>query len=570
MALDVETPVKTRFYQKGPFDQFGLSRYQPDSNVLRQNPAFKGFMEKCLGGFSQATADSRRQRVGLINNGGDPVYPLANGVKDGFKNQAMDIMASYVSDFFPNPAGTPDLSGGWANITEIAPRVIGALIDPRVVPLIDQGQALNLVAAGLHIARFPNTQIVIRTGYGGSDSPFTNSRFPGYSEPAFQIAENVSRVYRERLEHKLGSAARRKARETGSEDLTAEEIAAVWDRFNIAKNPVKVELFSAHHTAKSVNKGMNPDKIDVRAIDNERVLREHSQRYHPNIPVDFLSDTPTQQLSPTQKFVQRYLALLLDRTTDTKTKEALAVAEKLGGNRGGHIGRAKFLEYTSGHSQLYGDRLNLPAATFLTEQSNPRILYTIGCRTERVFRTIRDYCSRAANPEGYEVFLRESISQTDNPQDLTEAQIALGDLKTWIKEVSQKRSGYSWAHPEELDPADHNIHELFGITQVGSIVPYYPASFIEEDDTQVVIDQPYGTDIQTQRDNLATMLRERRSLLSYGAMQAFDTGYAAYDNRQANDREAERQSLITGIIADLDMLLELQKIQKNGVEAGNC
>lgn len=542
MTAVLERP-EVAFYQKGPFDQYGASPNQTDTDRLKHNTAFRSFLDKCLGGFSQVAPDSKR-RIALMNNGDKPISPFENSLRNSFRAQAAEVVVSYCRDFFPDPEGAPDISGGWANIAEIAPRVVSALIDPRSVPLIDRGEALNILASGLHIARFPQTQIVIRTGYGGSDSPYTTSRFAAYSEPAFQIAERVKKVYQDRAAHKISGAAAKKARETGSEEaLTKEEIDSVLTKANVARNPVRVDFFSAHNIAKAVNEDMVPEQIDQRAQDNEQVLRDHAQRYHPDIPVNVLSDIPQERLSPTQKFIHRFLTELLDRSTDPKIREALAVAEQLGGNRGGQVGQAKSLMYTSSHAQLYGDRMNLPYSTFLTEQPAPRILFTIGCRTERIFRTIREYCQKNANPQGYKAFLREFITQAADQEEIRDAQVALDELHNWMEAVAKKRPSYDWNNPKELDPADFNIHEIFGITQIGSVVPYYPAVFEDSNDEIIVLDRPNGTDIDKQRQELAEMLENRKSHIP-----------------TSMDGEAERRSVIERVIADLDILIDLTRL----------
>lgn len=490
---------------------------------------FSSLLQRCLTPFQQneERVDKSVQvedRIQVFNNGDRPL-PVTDKVhRSAFTEEAAQVVGQFCKDLIqPDGNLIPEKEQEWFNLMDIAPKLIEIMTDrDNHISLVQQPQALNIVAAALHLARNPNAEAVIRVGFGGSDDPFTTSRLPAYTVPALRIVEKMHDFYEDRRTSKLHRTSMQKKitqqeQELGRkldkdekrvlaielfpdenghyENLDPGEEQAVLDSYAIPKVGPRVEFFFAYHAAIAINRTMDPEQIQQRARENMQAVEAYVLKYHPRVAsqVVLQEDLPWDQHRPHSKVILQYLAHLLRTSDDKSVQETVATLQNLGSNHGGQSGAEQAAEYAAIHPWGFGDRLNLPYVNYIKgSPRNAAINITIGGKPERHFCSVRTYLSQNANPEGLIDYINSRIEQTDiEEQEYLTRTLSL--VKRWknITDISRAKaytegSSVPWGEAPAIR-ADAPLLGIPLITSIGAKPTYYATAY----------DQPIDTDPTT-------------------------------------------------------------------------
>src|SRR3989344_2174618 len=157
----------------------------------REAKLLRRFVQKCTYPFLEAEEE---RKIKLFTNGTAPHYPTeSSDSRSRFVSEAEQVVSQYCREYFDS-SGTvlPNRQQDWNNLCEIAPKLVAIVADRKnYISMVHQSDALNIIGAAIVKVQKPDTPLVIRTGIGGSDDPFTSARFPAYGLPAFHIAEQI-------------------------------------------------------------------------------------------------------------------------------------------------------------------------------------------------------------------------------------------------------------------------------------------------------------------------------------------------------------------------------------------
>ena len=544
-----------RYYTQTPFEEYAITPYAQSEGDEQQRGIPEAVQRSKDYGklYQRLTEPFRRSQTTegkfkVFNNGDQPISPMDADPRQ-FEREAAEIIYDRCADFF-TPEGTVDESRRqeFNNVMEIAPTLTAILTDREShVTLAQRQHALNIVAASIDKARNPDMEIVITEGFGGSDDPFTSTRFDAYPIPAATIAEQINDMYTTRAANKLASAARNKViaaykesqgmqptdqidkgvreeitRQVQPDDtghyseLDEEEERGVMQRFSIAEQPVRVEFVFAHNAGIAINGGKKEAKqVVARANDNKAELQQFMETYHPAVAANtvYRDDIPWDSeaaaaaygedaegvplLSFNARVMRDYMANVLRTSDDHAIQETLAILQHRGDKNGGEHGGEGAAEYAGLHGVIFGDRLNLPFTQFIYgRDENSAIRVTVGCRTERHFCAVREYLAEHANPAGYREYITQRMaSAPDEEQDALAG--VLTDLDTWEAQMAEQRGEY--AQGGYVAAQDRPVHVIPLITDIGeSRPPYYNTEF----------DRPAGSNIGQQIDDIDQFLGE--------------------------------------------------------------
>ena len=206
-------PKKFEYYTPTP-DQRRNGIYDPIPEYLTQSEHFQRLVRKCLKPFETDTS----KRIRTFIDGGDASSPMDPNLKGAFTTEAERVVSMYCQ----SPIESDGRINQWFyNLEEVAPNLIAIMVrHDHYIGLVQQSNALNILAAALDIAQNPNKEITIRVGIGGSDDEFTPARFASYGLPALIIAEEIQTLFEQRKKNKLASFAanaevRRTEKQTG-------------------------------------------------------------------------------------------------------------------------------------------------------------------------------------------------------------------------------------------------------------------------------------------------------------------------------------------------------------------
>lgn len=514
--VEVLTGDKLEYYTPTPQQGFGGTRLELP-NYLKDSKYFNTLVHKCLTPFQRRTPE----RIQVFTNGDDPYPPTDSSHRALFMKETAEVVARYSQDLLTADGNLmPGREQEWFNLIEIAPRLIEIMTNrDNYITLVQKSQTLDIVATALHMARFPNTEVVFRIGIGGSDDEFTSARSAAYGVPALKILEQINKLYDERKQSKLLAAAIRKgfadyerlhgipspkeertkisnrisANGNYADDLTVEKQAAVLAENAIPSNLPRIEFFCAYQAAIAINHTMDPDRVRQRAVEGIDVLRQYVISRHPQIAgqVGFLEDIPWAEHKPHSKIILEYMAHLLRSSTEDTIQDTLTTLQNLGNKHGGQNGAEQAAEYAAIHPWAFGDRLNLPYTRYLEgSKTNPTINITIGGKPERHFCAIRDYLSKYANPDGLLEFIRSKLEQSSDSQERDFLARLAGRVERWKRRIDWVRQK-QYAPDLNQNPSDHTVirpdRPLLSVslvTSIGLSPTYYATEF----------DRPHNTD----------------------------------------------------------------------------
>jgi hypothetical protein len=579
--------ASVRFYTPSPAEQF-TSDSPKDLESLK-NSHFEGLVKQLTIPFGENSSVKNKQlnssytdRISFFTNGDRPYSPfnavnipkdvmvaldpdlkqaqnegkeLRNAVANRLMEQAKKVVAFYCADYF-----SPDTADGFAseadkrkffNMREIAPQIVRILSDrDNYISMVAEEHALNIVAAALHMVRYPETQMVIRVGIGGSDDKLTTARFPAYAIPPLRIAEQVNNIYEERKRQKMKVAAFEKViqereKEKGKkleknekreidqqipvdetsryeEILTNKEYESALQTYSIAQNPVKIQFAFAHEAAIAINETKNPEEIRRRTDENMHVLDGYIDSHFPSQQdnVEYIVDKPWSEHSKHITLQMEYLSSILRerRKEDPTIDQTLSILERMGVGHGGEKGKEEAAVYAAAHPFIFRDRVNLPFANYYQPQDglretsitqNPHILLTIGGEPERQFCAIREFLAKEANPEGFKEFIQKKAEATTDEQEKSYYTRIIRATQRWqqIVDTQRKNIGNS-PNNNSQNRADFPIHVIPLITKIGEKPVYYATPS----------DEPYGVDLNQHINNVTAKVvalkTERGALLA--------------------------------------------------------
>src|SRR3990167_2709990 len=162
-------PKKFEYYTPTP-DQRRNGIYDPIPEYLTQSEHFQRLVRKCLKPFETDTS----KRIRTFIDGGDASSPMDPNLKGAFTTEAERVVSMYCQ----SPIESDGRINQWFyNLEEVAPNLIAIMVrHDHYIGLVQQSNALNILAAALDIAQNPNKEITIRVGIGGSDDEFTPVR----------------------------------------------------------------------------------------------------------------------------------------------------------------------------------------------------------------------------------------------------------------------------------------------------------------------------------------------------------------------------------------------------------
>lgn len=510
-----------------------------------EDPSFETLVTKCLEPFEKNGQKSQlktgltaltEDRIQVFNNGDRPFSPASKEYRGTFVAEARTLITKYCSGLVN--AGDEiieERKQEFFNVFEIAPKLISIMVsNQNYIQYVQRAQALELLKAALHLARYPETDMRILVGVGGSDSAFTNTRFPAYVVPALEVATQISEFYTARKKEKLESPAISKAfdeeaqkigrpltkderREVSAKikpnedgkfpNLTEEEERLAVKEYGIRTSPIKIKYFSAHHAAIAINHTKDPHAIVIRAQENQKVIKDFIELHYPSqaAAVEYQQDTPWEQLKPRSRLVIDYLARLTRSSRDNAVKETLAKLEKLGAKQGGDNGRQFSAEYAAIHPIIFDDLLDLPKTRYMTGSPElPVINMTIGGRPERHFCAVREFLSSNATAKGFIEFLKQRMST--NPTEEAFLSRTLEVVKRWQRRRDFVAKQFKF---ESLNGSPRNPKiEVALITSIGTKPTYYTTGF----------DKPFGTPV----DEHLTYLAKIEATLHYTYVQFLD------------------------------------------------
>lgn len=561
--MAVEAPERIgvnhyKFYTQTPQEQFvNAPDTLPES---LNNRYFASLVSKCLLPFEEnsPTNDKKavvKDRIQLFSDGEAPYSPMSGipyevdtpkGLrtknsfdrKEAFVEQAKFAIARYCQDYFEADGSIASKhEQDWYNLVEIAPELVKIMTSrDNYVTLAHENHAVNIIASATHMARYPETQIVLRTGIGGSDDEFTSHRFAAYGLPALKIAEDIQSFYAQREDERLVHAAIDKAKDLSVDYLNTpslsrgfrkdlsdqvraiikqdgleallspEEQTQVCRKYAIAQDPISIQFFFADEAAIAINHTMDAEKIPARTAENTEALADHVNTFHPAVAekVTYLKDIPWSSHKPYARTLIEYLAEELRQADDKTVRETLSTLETLGDNHGGENGSQRAAEYAAMHPLPFGDRLNLPFTSYLQGVSdNPTINITVGGRTERHFCAIREYLSTTANPTRLVAFIEAKIDQGIADEEVTQYTRMIQQINRWERRVGVIREKYVDEHDPnpKLARPDKPLHDIMLVTNVGYTPTYYATEY----------DRPWDSDagqyydyLQSEVEQLAT------------------------------------------------------------------
>ncbi|HBQ51175.1 TPA: hypothetical protein DD690_04300 [Candidatus Daviesbacteria bacterium] len=503
-------PKKFEYYTPTP-DQRRNGIYDPIPEYLTQSEHFQRLVRKCLKPFETDTS----KRIRTFIDGGDASSPMDPNLKGAFTTEAERVVSMYCQ----SPIESDGRINQWFyNLEEVAPNLIAIMVrHDHYIGLVQQSNALNILAAALDIAQNPNKEITIRVGIGGSDDEFTPARFASYGLPALIIAEEIQTLFEQRKKNKLASFAanaevRRTEKQTGEilprkdrqeimnnvraeiekegieAALTSEQYAEVVNRYALSDKTPRVQFVFAHQAAIAINgTHKNPELIPVRTEERKRVMEEFVQKFFPSIAsgVSYIEDIPWNQHSLQTRLTIEYFAHVIRANGDP---EAIKTREKLqerGRKHGGEQGAEQAIMYAAIHVPVFGDPVAVPPIDYLQDPlTNADIAITIGGQPEREFCVFRRIVSENASTQGMVKFLDAKMEVTGLPSD--------DEILATISKVRGWGEGCSKVKPEHMIPL---------ISTVGDLPPY----FADKD-----YDQPYDTSLEANLDYLSS---ERRKAL---------------------------------------------------------
>lgn len=521
-----------------------------------------------------------RNEIMVFQNGHEPYQPMRTTEGKALVGEiCTDVLQQMCGNYFTEQGKVKEeAKAEWQNIQEIVPSLAEIFFDRGSdIRLLPQEQIADTLKYCIGVAKNPQIlgDTVITTGIGGTIDDFSSSRLPVYIAPALRMADKLRLFYEKRdaayqhegkirkfttelsqshiAEHgsrmdfqevKRIQQELRESQEAELPELTAEETAAIRTRFGIATTYPIVRAFTAKETAIMCNYPHHADTVRTRAAEAEGIFCEFQQQYFPHVQMEFLTDTPEKELTPTQRATDRYLTHELRQLIRTNPNFAQTVLrlETQGGRRGEHASE-HVDDYVQRHVTLFGDPLDLPkeVTTILREvQSTPdghnttprtRADHTImiGGEPEGPFWKLRRELTAKASAESYIAFLQTDMqdiltnpARREEQKDIPELRSLAGKLAAWDAEKDAR------------NVKNTNISVLTAV----KLVPY----FVDQ-----LCDQPYGIDLEKSIEELEFRQDE---------VQALTT-----DDPKKIEEAREQRSRRRSIIRDLRFLLRTQNEQ---------
>lgn len=495
---------------------------------IRNNPFFKGLVNQLIEPF---------KFISVFEDGGQPYSP-AEGKRVGqFRAEMEQVLYRYSRDYLEtNPnSQTKEQRQGWLNLVELSPKILQAFIDPKNhIGLVQKKEALNLAAVAFHIVQFPDTQVTLSTGLGGSDDEWTTARLNAYAIPSTKIYDSLQNIYEERRTKARNQASVNKAfdlyktqvggRELTKDEkryvvssipkdennqptnLTEEEKSNAYRKLGVLTRLPNIRFFFAYNAAIAINQTMNKDRVKLRTAENVQSLREYVTNYHPEAAKDtnYLTDKPWDEHPLLTRLGSAYLVSKLKNCPDEAVKQEVSDLKKIGHNKGGENGGDQAERYTAMHPPIFSDRLDLPHLGLLQGvTTNPEINITIGGRTERAFCAARLYLSETANAADFEEFVR-TLKDNLAPDDGKDIDEELSSIRAWRNRVEIAREARFSTRLDTacMPPEDYPIHGISLITDIGfGNPPYYTNQY----------DRPQGIDLGVHLAELELQLSQLES-----------------------------------------------------------
>lgn len=480
---------------------------------IRNNPFFKGLVNQLIEPF---------KLISVFEDGGQPYSPADGKHLDQFRAEMEEVVYRYTRDFGDvNPKTlTGERKQTWLNMVELSPQILQVFTDPKNhIGLVQKREALNLAGTALHLVRFPDTQLALTVGFGGTDDEWTAARFNAYAISPTNIRDDLRTIIDKRRAKALDKASVNKAfdeykKAVGGKDLekdekrrvvasipkyengqpanlTEDEKVDAYRQFGIPLSLPQIKFFFAYHPALAINQTMDGGRIRLRADEQIDSLKKYVATYHPQASESavYLVDKPWENHSPLTRLGLKYLVSLLRDCPDEAVQKELVDLKKIGRNKGGEIGEARAEEYIALHPPIFSDRLDMPHLGLLEgDEVNPEINITIGGRTERTFCAARIYLAEAASAEGFESFVLDPEKRGIEDEEIVNE--VLSKIRSWKDQAEIARQARTSSRLATLDvPSyDYPIHGISLITDIASgNPPYYVTEY----------DKPLGTDLKT-------------------------------------------------------------------------
>jgi hypothetical protein len=234
--------------------------------------------------------------------------------------------------------------------------------------------------------------------------------------------------------------------------LSDDELKDIMDTNGIPTQGPKVLLLSGASAARAINHTMDSEKIAVRNDENLKIIREYVNTYHPDVAGQVeianglawpeATNEGEASISNYTRTVMDYLADVLDKADEPEIKHAVDNLKKRGERRGGEAGKKGSMLYAASHPKFFNDRLNLPFGKMLDRKGKqPRMVISLGGKTEKQFDIARDYLSTHASVEGFQAHLWDSaIPQAETFEEAQELVGFYWASKKWQEMTEQFRS----------------------------------------------------------------------------------------------------------------------------------
>lgn len=613
MAKVESTPVQPQDFYRAP----ARDEYYPlaeTSEAVLQNSEYRKLVSNCL-------SSVQLHGITAFHNGETSHPPLHQKTKDAFTQQVTSIVGSTVQDLF-RPDGTvaPEHKDEWKTINRIAPRLIEIFTrSTNHLYSINRAQTANLVRFGIDVARDPSLleDTEINLAIGGSDDEWSTSRLPAYIIPGVSLLRDVKNLYAgltaaaiaekttgKTLSNKDVEDKIAETTEKGLQippELSDDDLDWLMRTNGIPTQGPRVLLVSGAPAARAINHAMDSDKIIGRNEENLRIIREYVDEYHADVAdrveiADGLTwpeatNPGEESMSNYTRTVMDYLANTLENAEEPEIKYAVDNLKRRGERRGGEAGRRGSMLYAASHPRYFDDRLNLPFGKFLDRKSKqPRMVISVGGKTEKQFDIARDYLSNTASVEGFQAYLWDvaipAAENIDVAKELVEFYWASKKWKEMIDDYrereynpshqiqtryEQARSASSFREQFELlDQIDQirgyvkppittradlpEFGTLQYLLKVGDHATYYAIPEVKGhvysngvhepriEERMIIVDQPFGNSVGDQ-------------------LKALRSELAGMQEASKNDKGIKKDNLlpievVSGVVHDLEVLEE--------------
>lgn len=471
MAIEVEqllqtgTEVPERTFEF--YTVSGLEPINPKTLVIPKEwqdskSPFQQLYNKCLKPFK----DQGTSALQTFVDGDGTENPDKNKL---FAAEAKIVIASYCMDLLADDRNNdPTAIRTWHNINQIAPELVKRLTKAMITPnperpndkrnliaLVQKTHALGIISTALQLARDPDIDVVLETGYGGSDSQATSMRAEAYPIPMLMVNEQVRDFYEARTAYWILQTAVKEYKDLAGESinpvdlalftasvkdritqqqahwiLSPQQIDDIYRTYAIRQHPLRMRILFAENAAIALN-GMDPVAVYKRTQETKHVLSDAIRQRYPKVAesLEFVSDIPWSQIDPLAVDLNEYFASLLKTGEQTEGLEH----EKIHGFRGNHYTLDESVEteharnisrlYASIHPSIFGFLINfmppIPTLVNMDTQepinNHPTIVMTYGGDAERHFCYTSEYLMTNANQEGFLSFIEAKAAQLHDP-----------------------------------------------------------------------------------------------------------------------------------------------------------